>query len=174
MKRTIHDTPQRVSYDGQFGTVTGYAGYLGGRRELQPDVIYDVEWMNGSREEIAGAHLTEVSEGAYAAEYADLALWRASHAETEAPEGSPVVELARLVLDMHSRKRPTLPNGRPVDWSELGRAAELARHVATKVAALERAARCLVDIYARSAGSIDWSELDHAHELAALALEVGR
>ena len=89
MKRTIHDTPQRVSYDGRYGTVTGHAGYLGGRRTIQPDVVYDVEWMNGSHEEIAGAHLTEVSEGAYAAEVADLALWRASHAEYTQPEASP-------------------------------------------------------------------------------------
>ena len=133
MRRTVHATPQRVSHDGRYGTVTGHAGYIGGRRTIQPDVIYDVEWMNGETAEIAGAHLVEVSEAAYAAEYADLALWRASHAEYTQPEAGP-----------------------------------------ERVAALERAARCLVSIYARSAGSIDWSELDHAHELAALALEIDR
>ena len=96
MKRTIHDTPQRVSYDGQFGTVTGYTGHIvrrawdvepiGGRRELLPDVIYDVEWLIGGTDEITGAHLVEVSEAAYAAEVADFKMWQASHAEDEAPE----------------------------------------------------------------------------------------
>ena len=125
MKRTIHDTPQRVSYDGRYGTVTGHAGYLGGRRTIQPDVVYDVEWMNGSHEEIAGAHLTEVSEGAYAAEVADLALWRASHAEYTQPEAGPerVAALERAcaaLVSIYARSAGS------IDWSELDHAHELA------------------------------------------------
>ena len=125
MKRTIHDTPQRVSYDGQFGTVTGHAGYIGGRRELQPDVIYDVEWLIGGTDELAGNQLTEVSEGAYAAEVADFRMWQASHDEYTQPEAGSerVAALERAcaaLVGIYARSAGS------IDWSELDHAHELA------------------------------------------------
>jgi len=121
MERTIHDTPQRVAYDGQFGTIIGHVGYIGGRQGLQPGVIYDIEWLIGGTDEMSGVHLVEVSEQQYTTR-------RETLAREEALDQPPAASAARVAaLERAARFLVGASTRRGgLDWNELYYAYELA------------------------------------------------